>query len=83
MFDERYAPGERSEPSRQESRIWQTTKPSRQVVEPPTEPEEKSTGSGDEFLQNIACLMNGYGVSSIDELIKTVDEGGADPKKKR
>ena len=36
-----------------------------------------------EFLQNIARLMNGYGVSSIDELIKTVDEGGTDPKKKR
>ena len=34
-------------------------------------------------MQNIARLMNGYGVSSIDELIKTVDEGGADPKKKR
>ena len=83
VFDERYAPGECSEPSRQESRIWQAIKPPRQVVEPPTEPEEKSTGSGDEFLQNIACLMNGYGVSSIDELIKTVDEGVADPKKKR
>ena len=63
--------------------IWQATKPPRQVVEPPTEPEEKSSGSGDKFLQNIARLMDGYGVSSIDELIKTVDEGGADPKKKR
>ena len=28
-------------------------------------------------MQNIARLMDGYGVSSIDELIKTVDEGGA------
>ena len=83
VFDERYAPEERFEPSRQESRIRQTTKPPRQVVEPPTEPEEKSSASGDEFLQNIARLMNGYGVSSIDELIKTVDEGGTDPKKKR
>ena len=83
VFDERYAPEERFEPSRQESRIRQTTKPSRQVVEPPTESEEKSSASGDEFLQNIARLMNGYGVSSIDELIKTVDEGGTDPKKKR
>ena len=44
---------------------------------------EKPSASGDEFLQNIARLMNGYGVSSIDELIKTVDEGGTDPKKKR
>ena len=34
-------------------------------------------------MQNIARLMNGYGVSSIDELIKTVDEGSIDPKKKR
>ena len=44
---------------------------------------EKPSASVDEFLQNIARLMNGYGVSSIDELIKTVDEGGTDPKKKR
>ncbi len=35
----------------------------------------------DEFLQNIARLMNGYGVSSIDELIKTADEGA--PTRKR
>ena len=83
VFDERYASEERSEPSRQESRIWQATELPRQVVEPPTEPEEKSSASGDEFLQNIARLMNGYGVSSIDELIKMVDEGGANPKKKR
>ena len=34
-------------------------------------------------MQNIARLMDGYGVSSIDELIKTVDEGGSSPKKKR
>ena len=34
-------------------------------------------------MQNIARLMDGYGVSSIDELIKTVDKGGADPKKRR
>ena len=83
VFDERYASGERSEPSRQESQIRQTTKPPRQDIKPPTESEEKSSASGDEFLQNIARLMNGYGVSSIDELIKTVDEGGPDPKKKR
>ena len=44
---------------------------------------EKPFASGDEFLQNIVFPMDGCGVSSIDELIKTVDEGGADPKKKR
>ena len=44
---------------------------------------ERQFASGDEFLQHIARLMDGYGVSSIDELIKTVDEGGADPKKRR
>lgn len=44
---------------------------------------EKPSASGEEFLQNIARLMDDCGVSSIDELIKTVDEGDPDPKKKR
>ena len=44
---------------------------------------EKSFASGDEFLQNIVLPMDGCGVSSIDELINTVDEGGADPKRRR
>ena len=44
---------------------------------------EKPFASGDEFLQNIVLPMDGCGVSSIDELINTVDEGGADPKRRR
>ena len=44
---------------------------------------EKSSASGEEFLQNIVLPMDGCGVSSIDELINTVDEGGADPKRRR
>ena len=44
---------------------------------------EKPSASGEEFLQNIARLMDDCGVSSIDELIKTVDEGGPDPKRRR
>lgn len=44
---------------------------------------EKPSASGEEFLQNIVLPMDGCSVSSIDELIKTVNEGGADPKKKR
>ena len=44
---------------------------------------EKPSASGEEFLQNIVLPMDGCGVSSIDELIKTVDEGGADPKRRR
>ena len=83
VFDERYASEERSRQAMQDSQARQPIGLPRQDIEPPTESEEKSSASGDEFLQNIARLMNGYGVSSIDELIKTVDEGGADPKKKR
>lgn len=83
VFDERYASEERSRQAMQDSQARQPIGLPRQDIEPPTESEEKSSGSGDEFLQNIARLMNGYGVSSIDELIKTVDEGGADPKKRR
>lgn len=83
VFDERYASEERSRQAMQDSQARQPIGLPRQDIEPPTESEEKSSGSGDEFLQNIARLMNGYGVSSIDELIKTVDEGGTDPKKKR
>ena len=44
---------------------------------------EKPFASGDEFLQNIVLPMDGYGVSSIDELINTVDEGCVDSKKRR
>ena len=44
---------------------------------------EKSSASGEEFLQNIVLPMDGYGVSSIDELINTVDEGCVDSKKRR
>ena len=44
---------------------------------------EKPSASGEEFLQNIALPMDGCGLSSIDELINTVDEGGADPKRRR
>ena len=83
VFDERYASEERSRQAMQDSQARQPIGLPRQDIEPPTESEEKSSASGDEFLQNIARLMNGYGVSSIDELIKTVDEGGTDPKKKR
>lgn len=83
VFDERYAPEENPGQVRQESRARQPIGIQRQVIEPPTESEEKSSGSGNEFLQNIARLMDNCGVSSIDELIKTVDEGGTDPKKKR
>ena len=83
VFDERYASEERSRQAMQDSQARQPIGLPRQDIEPPTEPEEKSSASGDEFLQNIARLMDGYGVSSIDELIKTVDEGGADPKKRR
>ena len=83
VFDERYASEERSRQAMQDSQARPPIGLPRQDIEPPTESEEKSSASGDEFLQNIARLMNGYGVSSIDELIKTVDEGGTDPKKKR
>ncbi len=44
---------------------------------------EKPFASGDEFLQNIVLPMDGCGVSSIDELINTVDEGCVDSKKRR
>ena len=83
VFDERYASEERSRQAMQDSQARQPIGLPRQDIEPPTESEEKSSASGDEFLQNIARLMDGYGVSSIDELIKAVDEGGANPKKRR
>lgn len=44
---------------------------------------EKPSASGEEFLQNIVLPMDGYGVSSIDELTNTVDEGCVDSKKRR
>ena len=83
VFDERYASEERSRQAMQDSQARQPIGLPRQDIEPPTESEEKSSASGDEFLRNIARLMDDCGVSSIDELIKTVDEGGTDPKKKR
>lgn len=39
-----------------------------------TRKEEKQKDNGEGFLQNIARLMDGYGVSSIDELIRSIDE---------
>ena len=42
--------------------------------------EEKQKDNGEEFLQNIARLMDGYAVSSIDELIRSIDEPSK-PKK--
>lgn len=44
---------------------------------------EKPSASGEEFLQNIVLPMDGCGVSSIDELINTVDEECVDSKKRR
>ena len=62
VFDERYA-SER--PQKQEQPA---------DTPPDTQKEEKQKDSGEGFLQNIARLMDGYGVSSIDELIRSIDE---------
>lgn len=35
---------------------------------------ETPLGAGEEFLQSIARLMDGYGVSSTNELIKSIDK---------
>lgn len=68
VFDARYT-SER--PSKQE-----------QLTDTPsdTQKEEKQKDGGEGFLQNIARLMNGYGLSSIDELIRSIDEPSK-PKK--
>lgn len=62
VFDVRYASGR---PPKQELPA---------DTPPDTQKEEKQKDSGEEFLQNIARLMDGYGVSSINELIKSIDE---------
>ena len=62
VFDVRYASGR---PPKQELPA---------DTPPDTQKEEKQKDSGEEFLQNIARLMDGYGVSSINELIRSIDE---------
>lgn len=69
VFDKRYAQSETPKHIRQE------------IKRPDVASEEKPTGGGEEFLQSIARLMDGYGVSSIDELIKSIDEKSSAPRK--
>lgn len=68
VFDARYA-SER--PSKQEQPADTSSD---------TQKEEKQKDNDEGFLQNIARLMDGYGVSSIDELIRSIDEPSK-PKK--
>ena len=69
VFDERYAP---SEP----------TPTPRSAEKPPVAISDGNEEShGDTFLQNIARLMDEYGVSSLDELMEAMD--GDRPKPRR
>lgn len=70
VFDERYT---KNEPMKQENPINKSNE---------AKIEERQTGSGEEFLQNLANLMSGYGVSTIEELMKAVGEDDSPQTKK-
>ena len=66
VFDSRYS-AEQPKPQR---------KAAAQAVkqEPPKAENKQADGSGADFLHSINDMMSGYGVSSIDELLKAIDE---------
>lgn len=67
VFDERYSPSEQSTPAPQPAE-----KPSVTVSD------KNEENNGNEFLQNIAQLLDEYHISSLDELMNAMD--GAQPK---
>ena len=70
MFDERYAPIEQQAPAPQPA-----GKPSVAVSD------GNGESHGDTFLQNIARLMDEYGVSSLDELMEAMDDERPKPRR--
>ena len=70
VFDERYAPIEQQAPAPQPAE-----KPAVAVSD------ENRESHGDTFLQNIARLMDDYGVSSLDELMEAMDDDRPKPRR--
>lgn len=70
VFDERYAPSE------QQASAPQTAKKTSVAVS-----DENGESHGDTFLQNIARLMDEYGVSSLDELMEVMDDDRPKPRR--
>ena len=70
VFDERYAPSEQHTPAPQPAE-----KPSVAVSD------ANGESHGDTFLQNIARLMDEYGVSSLDELMEAMDDDRPKPRR--
>lgn len=70
VFDKRYAPSEQQVTVAQPSE-----KPSATISD------ENEESHGDQFLQNVARLMDEYGVSTLDELMEAMDDDHPKPRR--
>ena len=70
VFDERYALSEQ-----QVTAVQPSEKPSATISD------ENEESHGDQFLQNVARLMDEYGVSTLDELMEAMDDDRPKPRR--
>ena len=70
VFDERYAPSE------QQVTAAQPSEKSFAAIS-----DENEESHGDQFLQNVARLMDEYGVSTLDELMEAMDDDHPKPRR--